>query len=683
MGRTVSAVVTWGDTYLGVIGPFPVSVPWWAEAEPVVTHLREVVPVLVLRLLGVEGGEGGRDGHVTYHVAALDRPAPGLLEERPADHGVLNGPEELRSPWATLGGLNEVLNWASDALATAGRPLTGAAEQRRTWNLAALFRLPTGKGPVWLKTTPRFAADEASVIAAFARVDPTLVPPVIGAGPRRVLLEHLPGEDCWDASPQIITSAVQRLAAAQAALAGQPAGLLPGLPDRRAPVIAGQITALLDGEVASELSAGEVAAARGLLSRFARLDECGLPDTIVHGDFHPGNWRSGGGPPAVVDWADAHVGNPVLDGLRACDFLPAGRRPAAARAWIDAWASRIPGCEPARALSIAEPLAHLSYAVRYQEFLDGIEPSERIYHLGDPAAAIRAALRSALAEEVQQQGVDLVWGIQLQPVTRAVQALVPPRARHVLGGVGHLHFAQRAVPRAPDAHGRCLHRRQLNRRAHPGFGRDVGPVPVQAGGERAVRFQIGDHLIGVGVARTAEVSPVVVGQPALGDAGELEQQHVPRLLALLQGAAEGDRVADGQDDEAVHAAGSEGGEHPGQAGAPVVADYMGRADVLLGEDRHDIPGQPGHRVGLDRLGLVGAPVAAQVGDDDLEPGPGERRHLVPPQAPGVGKAVQQHDRAPLAGHLVLDTDPVDIHPAHTARFSRTGAGVKRKRPRRA
>jgi hypothetical protein len=307
----------------------------------------------------------------------------------------------LRSPWARLDGLNEMLTWASDTLAAAGRPMTGAAEQYRTWNLAALFRLPTSKGQVWLKATPRFAADEARVIAAFARVDPTLVPPVIGAGPRRLLLEHLPGADCWDASPPVITSAIQRLAAVQVALAGR---LPPGLPDRRAPVIAGQISALLDGEVARELSAGEVAAARGLLSRFARLDECGLPDTIVHGDFHPGNWRSNGGPPVILDWADAHFGNPVLDGLRARDFLPAAKRPVAARAWIDAWASRVPGCDPARALSIAEPLAHLAYAVRYQEFLDGIEPSERIYHLGDPAAAIRAALRSALAEEVQQQG---------------------------------------------------------------------------------------------------------------------------------------------------------------------------------------------------------------------------------------------------------------------------------------
>ena len=418
MGRTVSALVTWGDTYLGAIGPFPVSVPWWADVEPVVAHLRAVldVPVLVLRLLTVEGGEGARDGHVTYHVAALDRPAPGLLAERPVDHVVLNGPEELRTPWARLESLNEMLTWASDTLAATGRPMTGAAEQQRTWNLSGLFRLPTGQGPVWLKATPRFATDEASVIAAFARVDPALVPPVIAAGPRRVLLEHLPGEDCWDASPRIITSAVERLVAAQAVLAGQaapadraapagrPAGLPPGLPDRRTPVITGQIAALLDAAADGELSATDVAAARGLLSRFPLLDECGLPDTIVHGDFHPGNWRSDGGPPAVVDWADAHLGNPVLDGLRARDFLPAGKRPATARAWIEAWAARVPGCDPARALAIAEPLAHLSYAVRYQEFLDGIEPSEGIYHRGDPAAAIRAALRSALATKRLSRG---------------------------------------------------------------------------------------------------------------------------------------------------------------------------------------------------------------------------------------------------------------------------------------
>ncbi|WP_256960886.1 hypothetical protein [Streptomyces scabiei] len=33
--------------------------------------------------------------------------------------------------------------------------------------------------------------------------------------------------------------------------------------------------------------------------------------------------------------------------------------------------------------------------MRYQEFLDGIEASERPYHEGDPAAVIRRALRCA------------------------------------------------------------------------------------------------------------------------------------------------------------------------------------------------------------------------------------------------------------------------------------------------
>lgn len=397
MGRTVSALVTWGEEYLGAIGPFAVDIPWWAEVEPVVAHLREAlgVPVLVLRLLQVDGGEGGRDGHVTYHVAALDRPASGLMAERPVDHALLTGPAELRSPWARLEGVRDLLAWASDTLEAVGRRMMGPAVQYKTWNLAALFRLPTGKGPVWLKATPRFAADEADVIAALAHVDPTVVPPVIGAGARRVLLGHLPGEDCWDASEPVIISAVSRLVAAQATLAHRHAELASAVPDRRTPVIVRQIRALLDGQVASELTAEEVTAARHLLSRFTRLDDCGLPDTLVHGDFHPGNWRSDGGPPVLVDFADAHFGHPVLDGLRVCDFLSEAKRPVAARAWIDAWIAGIPGCDPARALAVAEPLAHLVYAVRYQEFLDGIEPAERIYHLGDPAASIRAALRSA------------------------------------------------------------------------------------------------------------------------------------------------------------------------------------------------------------------------------------------------------------------------------------------------
>jgi hypothetical protein len=63
--------------------------------------------------------------------------------------------------------------------------------------------------------------------------------------------------------------------------------------------------------------------------------------------------------------------------------------------WMAAWTAHAPGSDPSRALAVAEPLGYLGYGVRYQEFLDGIEPSERIYHADDPVTVIRVALRCA------------------------------------------------------------------------------------------------------------------------------------------------------------------------------------------------------------------------------------------------------------------------------------------------
>jgi hypothetical protein len=379
VGRVVTAVVTHDGACAGAVGPFPVDNPWWAEVESVVAHLEETlgVPAVVLRLLAVEGADGSRDGHVTYHAEALEPPG----DLAPCDFADDDHPH--RMPWARAAGLRELLTWASEHVDLAGRPV-----QCKTWNLSGLFRLPTTGGLAWLKAIPAFAAAEPAAIAAFAQVDPALVPSVLASAPGRLLLADIPGTDCWDASPQVAADTVHRLATAQARI-GQPPR---ALPDRRPEVLAAAVRGLLDGPVGGELSPGELRAARSLNARWEMLADCGLPDTVVHGDFHPGNWRRGDGAPVVLDFADAHLGNPVLDGLRAIDFLPPDRRRAVASAWIAAWTAAAPASRPAEALRIAEPLAHLAYALRYQEFLDNIEPSERVYHLGDPAAAIRQAI---------------------------------------------------------------------------------------------------------------------------------------------------------------------------------------------------------------------------------------------------------------------------------------------------
>jgi hypothetical protein len=345
----------------------------------------------VLRLLTVAGSDGARDGHVTYHAEALEPPRGGLAPAQPALRDLVFGDHPLRLPWARPDGLRDLLTWAADQVELAGRP-----RQRKTWNLACLFRLPAAGGPAWLKAVPGFAAAEPAALAAFAAADPALVPAVLASAPGRLVLADVAGTDSWEAPVPVVTEAVTRLVTAQARIAARPGPV----PDRRPEILAAAVRGLLDGPAVPELSDSERQAARDLLPRWERLAGCGLPDTLVHGDFHPGNWRhDADGKPVILDFADAHWGNPVLDGLRAIDFLPAGRRPAAAAAWTSAWAAAVPSSRPTDALRVAEPLAHLAYAVRYQEFLDNIEPSERVYHQGDPAAAIRHALAAARRQD--------------------------------------------------------------------------------------------------------------------------------------------------------------------------------------------------------------------------------------------------------------------------------------------
>lgn len=111
----------------------------------------------------------------------------------------------------------------------------------------------------------------------------------------------------------------------------------------------------------------------------------------MHGDFHPGDWRWDGRRVVMVDFADSHYGHPVLDGLRPREFLDEPGRHAAAETWVRTWSALRPASDLRWALTVGEPLAHLLHAVRHQEFLDNIEPSERVHHAGDPAAEIRAA----------------------------------------------------------------------------------------------------------------------------------------------------------------------------------------------------------------------------------------------------------------------------------------------------
>ena len=130
----------------------------------------------------------------------------------------------------------------------------------------------------------------------------------------------------------------------------------------------------------------------GLAARWDHIDACGLPDTLVHGDFHPGNLRSAGpGHLVLLDWGDSGIGHPMLDQPAFLERLSPADRQAVRQVWTTRWRREVPGCDPDRAASLLAPIGALRQAMIYQRFLDGIEPDERIYHAPDPARWLERA----------------------------------------------------------------------------------------------------------------------------------------------------------------------------------------------------------------------------------------------------------------------------------------------------
>jgi aminoglycoside phosphotransferase (APT) family kinase protein len=119
-----------------------------------------------------------------------------------------------------------------------------------------------------------------------------------------------------------------------------------------------------------------------------------LPETLVHGDLHPGNWvgSAGGAEPVLIDWGDSVLGHPAFDAHALAERVDDSARSQVLAVWAQAWQRHRPGADPLRALELAAPVAALRAAGVYRGFLDAIERTERRYHDRDPAAMIRRAL---------------------------------------------------------------------------------------------------------------------------------------------------------------------------------------------------------------------------------------------------------------------------------------------------
>ena len=378
--------------------------PYWPEVDELVALARERwgLEVVVLRLLTAEEPYAG--GAVSYlaQLIAGSPPAALLAPVSPESAAAAASDPAYRLWWAQPGGLDDLTSWVDLALLPHGRRRRGPLRQRKTWNLSLVFTAPTETGLVWFKSVPPFLADEGGVIARVARVDPGLVPTVLAHDPARraVLMDHAAGDDQWGlADDEVIRTIVDRWVEVQAALADDVDHCLAvGAADTRSLPIVESVRRLLwlpevvEGLTPSEYDAFEERA-DNLGRRLEKVEECGLPDTLVHGDLHPGNWRRDGGDLTLLDWSDVRVGNPVLD-LRAFveRLVDPDLQQRTRGYWVEAWRRAVPGSDPARALALLAPVAELVAAATYQRFLEHIEQTERVYHANDPLERLRAAL---------------------------------------------------------------------------------------------------------------------------------------------------------------------------------------------------------------------------------------------------------------------------------------------------
>ncbi len=377
-------------TVIGALPPLRLAMPWWPEAHDVVVAAREHFGVDVVLLRLVEARSDRPFGGAVTYLAETDR-LPGIrLEPWPAE---VLADEPLRAPWARPGGPAVLLRWADEQLGERGTARTGPAEQMRSWNLSGIWRLPTTSGSVWLKAVPSFFAHEGDVIDWIGSPPG---PSLVAHAPGRVLMAEASGAPNHDTRGPALEPMVQLLTRLQERAAAQTDDLLAiGVPDRRLPTMLARVESVAEqwaGSVDPHERQALAALVADLPRRFADIDACGVPDTLVHGDFHPGNVVGAAGGYVLIDWGDSFVGHPLIDELAFTQRLGAQDR-VVARGWfVDAWRRLAPQADPDRAAELLRPVLPLLAAVMYADFCAGIEPDERVYHESDVGRMLQQAV---------------------------------------------------------------------------------------------------------------------------------------------------------------------------------------------------------------------------------------------------------------------------------------------------
>jgi hypothetical protein len=118
-------------------------------------------------------------------------------------------------------------------------------------------------------------------------------------------------------------------------------------------------------------------------SAINRVSDLGFPDTIVHGDFHPGNAFVGREAIVIIDWSDAAVGNPLVDLATwvACSQDHPAEKKVALDSWVDAWSETVDARVLRRRIDDILIIGDAYQVISYDGIIRALEPAMR-YTMG-------------------------------------------------------------------------------------------------------------------------------------------------------------------------------------------------------------------------------------------------------------------------------------------------------------
>jgi hypothetical protein len=285
-------------------------------------------------------------------------------------------------PWSSSAWLAKVTKWIHETVHASGASVIGEPKQVRTWAISCVYRVETTEGNLYLKALPELLGHEPRLAQYMLMHFPQNVPDVAAIEPNEhwMLTKEMDGpEPETQADWELVLRNLARIQnhctqnrneLLKFGVNGRPLAKLPELLE---PVSAelkqAEMRAFYEvDEEEAELLAERL---RALPELCARLAQCGIPDTLIHGDLWGPNVimcdKFSGKSPIIFDWTDAAFTHPFFDifCLLWAKRNDAKRR-AARAAHIKVWSDVYPQQNVMRALELAEQVAPYYYLLAWR-----------------------------------------------------------------------------------------------------------------------------------------------------------------------------------------------------------------------------------------------------------------------------------------------------------------------------